>query len=586
VSGPARPARQRLALAGIVLLALGLRLAYFAQVRSSPFFDHPVYDPRDYLAWAREIASGNLVWDGPRLYPPGYPYFLAGLVLLTGGDVFAMTFANALLGCAWIVLLVLALRRMLPPPVPEVAGVLAATYAPFLHFEAHLLAETLYILLAVLALFLLSRGSARAGALLASGLALGLAAVTRPNAAAVVPCVVLLLAARRAAARSLFLLAGFAAVVAPVVVRTHEVTGLWALRHHNWLNVWVGNRPDAPGCHDVRPGRAWDRLSAEPAREGAGPTLADHERYFRDRVVRFVRERPGDLVALQLRKLELFFHAREIRVILAPAFFERYAPLQAALPGFGAVGPLILVGLGLAVASPGRPWLLLAFAVPQLLSVVLTVMGSRYRLPVLPFLIPFAATAATALGVRLRERRWAGAAALGAGLAVSAWIVNRELPLAIDESFAEELSRVAIVRREQGDIAGAFAAWDEALRENPGRAETWAGYAELAVNAGDVVRAEAVTRAALRVPAAAADPDLRSLRGRALLLLGAPDSAVANLEASLATRPDDVDTLADLGRALADRGDRDAAAAALRRALELDPSRRDVRLDLEQVVGP
>jgi hypothetical protein len=596
---------------GILGVALALRLVYFAEIRSSPFFGHPIIDARDYVAWAREIAGGNLVWDEPRLYTPGYPYFLAGLARLTGDSLPAMTFANAVLGCAWIVLLVLALRGLFPWPLPEVSGIVAAAYWPFMHHEADLLSETLFIFLCVLAFFLLARrkpDSRTARDLAVGGFVLGLATITRPNAAVCVPFLVLLFAAeeagrtpvsggstlalrpnraawwRRAASRGLPFLAGFAVVATPVVLRTHELTGLWALRPYGWINVYLGNRPDAPGYHVIRPGRAWNLLAAEPAREAAARTMTDHERYFRDRVTRFATERPGDFLALQIRKLALFFHEREIRVITSPHFFDRYAPLQSSplMPDFGWVGGPAIVGLCLAVCRGPRPWLLLAFTVPPLLAVVLTVIGGRYRLPVVPFLIPFAAYALVQTVRWIGRRRWGPAGALVGALAAAGWFVNRDAGLNTEERFGEELARVAFVTGENGDVTGAFAAWDAALREEPTRTETWVDYAAYALQSKDPARAEGITREALR--RAPGDFDLLALRGRAFLLLGAPDSAATTLSAALEIKPDDPAATADLARVLYDLKRVDDSIAAFRRSLRANNRDKDVLLDAAHVL--
>ena len=592
------PQKHHLALLGIVLLAAVLRFEYFREIRStSPFFEHPVFDARDYAAWAKEIADGNLVWDEPRLYPPGYPYFLAVVSRLTGHSLPLMTYANGLLGCAWILLLVLAVRRIFPAPTAEISGVVAATYWVFFHFEAHLVAETWFIFLDVLALYLFvlavnASGSGATRLMLAGGVALGLATITRPNALASVPFLMALAVMalprpstfRAAALRTVPLLAGFVLMVAPVMMRNHQLTGMFAVRHHLAFNLYLGNRPGAPGYHTIRPGREWDRLSSEPERVAGAHTLADHERYFNDRVLAFAREQPGAFLRLQLRKLLLFFNERELRDIMSPYFFDRLAPLQASplLPSFAWVGPPALVGLFLALRMGPRPWLLYAFAVPQAATVIATVIGTRYRLPVVPFLIPFAAYTVVWLGQQVAARRVAPVAATAVALGAAALVVFHRFPDLQHDTFAEEMTRVGLVHEEEGDLPGAAEWWTRALETDPNRAETWVGYAALALRAGDLRRAEEATRQGLAH--APGDFDLLSLHGHAFLLLGAPDSAKAALEAALAQREDDVDALADLARAQSDLGEVDASIETFRKAIRADPHRVDVMLDAARVL--
>ncbi|MFN8177705.1 MAG: tetratricopeptide repeat protein [bacterium] len=604
---------RRLLLVATILLAVALRVVYFREIRSSPFFEHPIFDARDYAAWAGEIAHGELLWKEPRLYPPGYPYFLALLSVLTNHSLPFMTYANALLGVGWIVLLVLATRRLLPSPTAELAGLVAASYWVFFHFEAHLVAETWFIFLDVLALYLLAvladrrepRTERRASVLaLAAGVTLGLASVTRPNALASFPFLLLLVALPRggtsrtalrdaasqtalgiaALRRALPFALGFALVLAPVLLRNHQITGMWAVRHHLAFNLYLGNRPGAPGYHSIRPGRAWDRLSAEPERVAGAHTLADHERYFRDRVISFARNDPGAFLRLQLRKVLLFLNVREIRDIMSPYFFDRFAPLQASrlLPDFGWVGPPALVGLFLALRATPVPWLLFAFALPQAATVVATVIGTRYRLPVVPFLLPFAAYTLVQLAGWLTRRRFAPAIATFAALGVAAAIVHHRFPDLEHDTFAEEMTRVAFVREEEGDRAGAADWWTQALAADPARADTWVGWVDFTLRAGDLARADAATRDALaRFPD---DADLWAQRGRTLLYLDQPDSARTALETALAKQPDHVDALADLARAQYDLGQIDASVETFRRAVRLDVKRTDVLLDAARVL--
>lgn len=565
----------RKALLVIIVVALALRVTYFRQIASeSPFFERPIFDAYGYSEWAEEIAGGNLLWDEFRIHGPGYPYFLAVVSTITGGSLAAMTFVNVVLGVGWIVLLYLALIPTLPRPGPDIAAALCAVYWPFLHFEGHLLATTWFTFLLVLAFFLLTRASGRRSLFWigAAGFALGLATITRPNAAAVAlivaaglawfafrpgwPLHVPTVSPHRLAA--LALLVAWAVPVAPVLIRNHQLSGMWAVQHHTTFNLYLGNGPGSPGFAVVRPGRHWDRLSEAPARDGA-TTLAEHTAWFADRVRDRAWDDPMDFAALQIRKLRYFFHATEVRTTLAPEFFDRFAPLQTRLPGFGFVGPLAIVGLALAWPARRRFGLLAAFTIPSVALVVLTVIGSRYRIPTIPFLAAFAGLAGERFVTWVRERNGRALGAAAVGITAAAWVVNAPIPTIATTDFAEEMDRVAFVLREAGrfDEAGDWLV--QALQENPSRAETFISFAELALDVGDVRRLNDVTAAGLR--AAPGDADLLALRGKGHLLAGRPDSAVASLTIARETHADDADITADLARAHADAGHGSEAAS-------------------------
>jgi tetratricopeptide (TPR) repeat protein len=585
-------------LLGLLTLALALRIAYFLQIRENPFLETPDYDARNYSEWAREIAGGKLVWDEFRIHAPGYPYFLALFSKLTGHDFAVMTFANSILALLWIALLYSTARRTFSSPAPEIAALLAATYWVFLHFEGQLLAETLFLTLEVSSLYFLTRfldhtkahtPSGVPVALLLAGGCLGLASVTRPNGLAPVPFVsgILLfgcraalgagLPGRREFRNVLFFLGAFALFVVPVLLRNHALSGMVALQHHTAFNFYLGNRPGAPGFHAIRPGREWDRLSAEPERVAGAKTLAEHNDYFLSRALEFARQDPKGFALLQLRKLRLFVNAHEVRSTLSPYFFERFAPLQASffLPNFAVVAPLGALGLALSFRMRPRPWLLYSFLFPGAVLVILTVVDCRYRLPTVAFLLPFAGYALSELLRWVKTRKPGPLAFSAVILAGTTFVVTQKLPELQHENFAEELARVAWVFEQKGEGEEAAEWWVKSFEEDPERIDSYVGYGNLALSLGHYARVEEVTREGLR--RSPGDRDLLRLRGKAFLLAGVPDSALASFS-QLLPEPD-ADLLADVARAEADLGNRGHSLELFRRSLELDPGDIDVLND-------
>jgi tetratricopeptide (TPR) repeat protein len=571
----------------ILALAVAVRVAFLAEWRSNPFLESPVLDARGYVEWAAEIDAGNLVWDELRIHGPGYPYFLAIVLRLTGHDLALATYVNALLGCAWILLLLATVRRLLPFPTAEITAALAAVYWPFLHFEGHLLATTWFTFLVVAAAWLVTRavtGAARPGlTLLAGGVVLGLATVTRPNPVVVLPVVAAILMRGRAAgtaapaparaARVALLVAGFALPVTPVLVQNHRLSGTIALQDHTGFNLYLGNGPGSPGYVSVRLGSEWDALSDAPRREAGAVTAAERNAWFLHRVVEHARAHPLRFLRLQARKVLLFLNRHEIRTTLSPYFFERFAPLQGVLPGFGLVGPLALVGLVLAWRAPRRPWVLVAFALPSAALVIATVVGSRYRAPVVPFLLPFAAWTLVRSGAWIRERRAARVGLTGAGVAAAAAVVFLPFP-ELTRDFGAEAAQVASVLESRGDFDEAESWWDRARREDPDRLEVYVGHAELALALEEWGRVEELTRGGLaRYPG---HPLLLLMRGRALLLLHRPQESIDALRRVLPARPGDPDLLAGLARAFADAGRADSSLYYFGRAIDADPDRPEV----------
>src|SRR5437867_7122337 len=94
---PAPAARPCLGLAGILLLALLLRLLYLGQVASLPIFDHPVGESQVHLELASQIAAGSFVPHRPFFYASVlYPYFLAAVLEISRGRILGVALVQVL----------------------------------------------------------------------------------------------------------------------------------------------------------------------------------------------------------------------------------------------------------------------------------------------------------------------------------------------------------------------------------------------------------------------------------------------------------------------------------------------------------
>ncbi|HQR46969.1 MAG TPA: hypothetical protein PK598_13280 [Thermoanaerobaculia bacterium] len=83
------------ALAGVFLLAVALRLAVSGDLSALPLWASPQLDARENLVWATALAAGDFRWPSPPTHGPTYPYFLAGLLKLSGGSLPAVRAAQA-----------------------------------------------------------------------------------------------------------------------------------------------------------------------------------------------------------------------------------------------------------------------------------------------------------------------------------------------------------------------------------------------------------------------------------------------------------------------------------------------------------
>jgi hypothetical protein len=102
-SPPSR--REWLAVAGLFLFALGLRLLNLQQIRANdPFFALPSVDPRMYHEWALRIAGGEWMGDAVFFLAPLYAYFLALVYAACGPSFLAAKLVQCAIGSLTCVL--------------------------------------------------------------------------------------------------------------------------------------------------------------------------------------------------------------------------------------------------------------------------------------------------------------------------------------------------------------------------------------------------------------------------------------------------------------------------------------------------
>ncbi len=420
---------------GIFLIAMAARLFYLSQVADSPLFDSPVVDSLTYVDQARDIVGGNWLGfgKGPFWQPPFYPYFLA-LVRLIFKDQFfwAVRLIQIVLGSLGCVLIFLISRRFFNTSVGIIASLLGALYGILIYFDCELLPASIALFLDLLLILSLLEASERPrlSKWLLSGFIFGLSAITVPNVLALAPFILLwmwiafgsrsnvdsVLSADRGTIETAepklergvrtsqfavwcgsFLLGGLL-VISTVTLRNYVVGGDFVIISYNaGINFYIGNNPDYDRTVGIRPGWEWENLSFEPLEKGIDKH-SESSRYFFSKAWEFIRDQPLAYFKLLCKKLFLFWNGNEIGRNQEIYFSRGNSSLMwasvwkriIAFP-FGVLSPLALVGLIISLPRWRKLLLLYIFVTVYAASVVLFLVTSRYRLPVLPFLMIFAA---------------------------------------------------------------------------------------------------------------------------------------------------------------------------------------------------
>jgi 4-amino-4-deoxy-L-arabinose transferase-like glycosyltransferase len=167
---------------GLFIVALAIRIAAIEATGASSmtFGDGP-----DYVATAQSICSqqvyperGNL----PFFRPPGLPFFIAGVTLCEPSRIRVIKYALAACDAATAIVIFEIAATLFGGVAALLAGLGAALYPFFIFSTTDVRSEPLFMLLLTLSILLLLRGNA-AG----SGVAVALAALTRPTALLCLP---------------------------------------------------------------------------------------------------------------------------------------------------------------------------------------------------------------------------------------------------------------------------------------------------------------------------------------------------------------------------------------------------------------
>jgi tetratricopeptide (TPR) repeat protein len=598
----------------VFLIAVAVRLAVWSQLAHQPLFRAPQLDSLEYVSWGSRIAAGDLRWPAPPSHGPGYPFFLAGVFRIFDGSLEAASVAQAVLGALGCVAAAALCGMWFGPPAAWAGGLLLALHGAVAWTDVSILAEGLLLLLMMGALLCLGKAPVTLTRAALAGLSTGLAALVRPTALALLPLILFTLARRETWRRRGFLMASLAAgaaglVLLPVTLANLRASGAPLLvQGHGGFNFFIGNSPSGTGLPTARPGAGWDRLEAQAARNGFR-LPGEQDGYFIRKTLAEMSARPLGWLQLVGRKLFWTIQADEIRDPFSYSFFEKASPLLAALPGFGLLFPLALAGIVASVHARPRPALLFACAAATAGTCVLLVTSSRYRLPFVVALIPFAAAGLVSCLRMVRERlpRATVLTALVAGVALcrlarhapshvhaEEWtatgyaLIHLREPDRADEAFGNAITEDArwspawmglgIVAGNRGDLPGAESLLRKALLLQPDSFAAQEGWGALLEREQRFADAEAVYRRALE--AAPGDPVFGRALVRALLAQSRLPEALTRARQLVRDDPGDASDRLLLARILGAQGKTKPAASEAAEAARLDPGNGEIQFTL------
>jgi 4-amino-4-deoxy-L-arabinose transferase-like glycosyltransferase len=559
----------------VAAVAFLVRLVYLAQLRHSPFAQHPLVDADTYDRWAQTLAGGD--WLGHEVYwqAPLYPYLLGVIYAIAGHSYTVVRVVQALLSAGTTALLYAVGLRTVGRTAALVASCAFALYGTAVYYDGQLLSTSLILFLETLLLLLVirARETPAVARWVAAGFVLGLCILARPEIALLGVGVALWTAFSRvlrwpvgARVRALGAFAAAALVVSSTaMVRNYAVErDLVPISYNGGVNFFIGNNPDYDRTVAIRPFFEWRRLAREPLKAGAERPSEQSAWYFK-KSFGWIARHPSHEIGLLLRKAaatwrgveklrnEDLYAARRYSWLLSALMWVR----GIAVP-FGVVAPLAALG---AVVGRRREGPLLFLAIGSTVATcVIFFVAARYRLPMIPALLLLAAQGAEWLwhaGRALDTRRLAGG--LGAVCAIGLLVNVGQGPASPPDAVAEtELSLASIADQEgRHDEAITYFRNALAIKHPYPEAEYGMAVAFLATGRPDSARVHAAS-------AARGAPDIEDtyhVLAVAEDALGDYRTAAATARRALVLNPSYVEARAVLAVALAQQGDRSGALA-------------------------
>ncbi len=399
--------------AGVLLI----RVVVLARLTISPYLLPARGDMHFYDDWAQRILSGQLT-DHLAFYGlPGYAYLLAALYELAGYGPFVPALLQALLDAGTAMLIYKVSVGIFPGTTKrhaQIAGLVAAAgwafFVPAQTYAAILMPTAWVVFIFWLIVWrIISRKNAPTGwEALILGLLVGLTATAIATILFLIPLLVSAIVFKRGISthsqfRSrisalVLLFLGAAAGTSPCWVHNcltaHDRVFLSA---HSGINFWIANNPSANGYPRFPPGlragqAAMLQDSIDAAESAAGHSLKHGEvsHYWSAKARDYIERDPAAWLRLLGLKLRTFWSAFQYDDLSIITILREQG---VTFPGiyFGLVAAFALPAmvLGWKTAPAGR-WVTSAIAL-QMLALLPVFTTERYRLPVVPGLLVFAA---------------------------------------------------------------------------------------------------------------------------------------------------------------------------------------------------
>lgn len=380
----------------VVFFSFFISLVYSGIYQIEPSVDAKAYDriAQNLVIGNgfREDATVSVEFDNAMLRAgPGYEFFLAGIYWVFGHHYEMVWIFQALLhgATAWLVYLA---ARALWPEKKEYLALFAAAIIGFhpdlIEISAMVMTETLYLFFTAALLFLFARLNTIPSLSRAIGLGavLGLGFLTRPPLLIFLPIFIVYFSAQKRWKEAGLVTIAAVLILTPWTIRNYKHFQMFIpTTMVSDFNIWVGNLPSSDGGQLASGFNPVTTYRTEYGLKGL-PNAAQES--FKN----FVLGHPGGFTKLTL--IRVVYYASLIRPMGFWFYQTGWSQLLFVVSSGLAITVLFVLGLsGLLLSlweKYPKKWYLLVLTLSAPAPLILTVVESRYRFQIYPFLAVYA----------------------------------------------------------------------------------------------------------------------------------------------------------------------------------------------------
>lgn len=375
----------------------------------TPYFQVPLVDAAWYHKEALRILDEGWVGDSVFFMAPFYQYFLAVFYKIFGIKIGLILILQGILSVSSVWLIYLFSARLFNQRVGVLSAALATFHGAFIFYSGFLLKANLSLFLTSLFLVALLKTCdiPTFRNFFWCGLILGILVPIRGNFLIVIATLSLwffffpLRKSLRWQNTIAFFL-GAALFITPFTIRNYYVSGDFVLVNSAaGFNFFIGNNPIANG-YNIAPSYIrltpfYEEIDSKKRAEivlGRALKASEVSDYWMSQGWKFVREQPVDFFILQIKKLLIFINNSEKGDNYDIKFMKQFTPiLHIGVIPYGAILLLTIISFYWGRWS-SPPFIgVYLFIISYALSVIIFFVKSRYRIPIVPAMIPLAAFA-------------------------------------------------------------------------------------------------------------------------------------------------------------------------------------------------